>query len=128
MGKNCRRIENTVAKRCLMAGKPLQIEGGNLVVGFSNNFNKDKLFVPDLLAASEQAIADELGVRMSLKGIVDEKLAVRPSFKEDAPLLRRNSLLPIITKFPSKTGKYARIGFERVWRRSSWIIKLYVNC
>lgn len=85
-GRIAGRIENTVAKRCFMAGKPLQMEGGNLVIGFSNNFNKDKLFVPELLAVSEQAIADEMGVRIGLKGIVDEKLAIQPIARDEAPM------------------------------------------
>ncbi|MGL5830752.1 MAG: DNA polymerase III subunit gamma/tau [Candidatus Altimarinota bacterium] len=83
------RIENTVAKRCLMAGKPLQLEGGNLTIGFSSNFSKDKLFVPELLQVSEQAILEEMGVKITLKGMVDEKLAILHSNsfkKEEAPM------------------------------------------
>lgn len=75
------RIENSLAKRCLMAGKPVQLEGGNLTLGFSSNFSKDKLFVPELLQISEQAIMEEMGVRVALKGLVDEKYGEKMSFK-----------------------------------------------
>jgi hypothetical protein len=69
------RIHNPLAKRCLMAGKPVQLDSGKLTLAFSSNFNKDKLFVPDLLAISEQAIREEYGETIKLQGKVDPSIA-----------------------------------------------------
>ena len=68
------RIHHPLARRCLASGKPIAVEGTNLVLGFSSNFNKDKLFVPELLQESEKAIREEFGKNLSLVGKVDESL------------------------------------------------------
>ncbi len=68
------RIHLPLAKRCLMAAKPVSLENGNLTLAFSNHFNKDKLFVPELLAVSEKAILEETGQPIKLTGKVDPGL------------------------------------------------------
>ncbi len=80
------RIHSPLAKRCLMAGKPVNLDTGKLTLAFSSNFNKDKLFVPELLAISEQAIAEEFGETIKLLGKVDPSIAAEfSSEKVSAP-------------------------------------------
>ncbi len=69
------RIDNPLARRCLMAAHVLDLNGGSLTLGFSNNFNKDKLFVPELLALCEAAILGEFGIKVALHGKVDTSIA-----------------------------------------------------
>lgn len=65
------RIHHPLAKRCLMAGKPVELSGNNLILAFASNFNKDKLFVPELLAVVEKAIAETCKKEIKLVGKVD---------------------------------------------------------
>lgn len=76
------RIQNPLAKRCLMAGKPVGIEGNRVTLSFSSNFNKDKLFVPELLAVCEKAMEEELGKSLKLEGRVDLAMAQQNEAKE----------------------------------------------
>lgn len=69
------RLENALAKRCLMAGKVLEINGNHLWLGFSSNFSKDKLFIPELLAQCETAIFEEFNCRLILQGKIDASFA-----------------------------------------------------
>ncbi|MCC6643268.1 DNA polymerase III subunit gamma/tau [Candidatus Peregrinibacteria bacterium] len=78
------RIQNPLAKRCLMAGKPVGLEGNNVILSFSSNFNKDKLFVPELLAMCEKAIEDELKAHLKLSGKVDLAMAQQNEAKSAA--------------------------------------------
>jgi len=70
------RVQVPLAKRCLMAGRPLNLSGNNLELGFGNNFNKDKLFVPEMLAEVEKAIFEETGKNLRLSGKIVEGLVV----------------------------------------------------
>jgi DNA polymerase-3 subunit gamma/tau len=65
------RIQNPVAKRCLMTGKPVEILAGKIVMAFSSNFNRDKLFANEMLAQTEDAIAAEFGLVMRLDSRID---------------------------------------------------------
>ena len=70
------RVHTPLAKRCLMVGKPVEMSSGTLVLAFQNNFNKDKLFVPELLAQVEKAIEEECNLRLKLSGKVDPSLVL----------------------------------------------------
>ena len=70
------RIHLPLAKRCLMAGKPVALANGKLTLAFSHNFNKDKLFVPELLAVSEKAIFEEVGQSIKLVGKIDPGIII----------------------------------------------------
>jgi hypothetical protein len=54
-----------------MAGTPVEISDNKLVLAFQNNFNKDKLFVPELLAQVEEAIEANCHLKVKLVGRVD---------------------------------------------------------
>lgn len=77
------RVHNPLAKRCLMAGKAVEANGGTVTVAFTNNFNKDKLFVPELLAVVEKAFHEELAQEVKLQGKVDPSIVIE--FKREAP-------------------------------------------
>jgi DNA polymerase-3 subunit gamma/tau len=72
------RIQNPLAKRCLMSGKPVEFCEPNLTLAFSNNFNKDKLFVPELLSVVELAIFEQCGQHIKLQGKIDPGLVIIP--------------------------------------------------
>jgi DNA polymerase-3 subunit gamma/tau len=68
------RINHPLAKRCLMAGKPVEMNANKIILAFSSNFNKDKLFAAEILALSEEAIAAEYGLHLKLEGKIDASL------------------------------------------------------
>ena len=68
------RVPHALAKRCLMAAKPVGLENHNLKLAFSSNFSKEKLFVPELLAICEKAIEEATGAHIKLLGEVDAAL------------------------------------------------------
>lgn len=68
------RVPNALAKRCLMAAKPVGLENHNLRLAFSSNFSKEKLFVPELLAICEKAIEETTGVHIKMEGEVNAAL------------------------------------------------------
>jgi len=45
---------------------------------FNSNFNKDKLFIPELVNISEEAIEQEFGKKFRLSGKVDASMAMPP--------------------------------------------------
>ncbi len=68
------RVPNALAKRCLMAAKPVGLKNDNLRLAFSSNFSKDKLFVPELLAICEKAIEETTGFHIKIQGEVNAAL------------------------------------------------------
>lgn len=70
------RIHHPLAKRCLMAGKAVEAGNGSITLAFGNNFNKDKLFVPELLSVVEKAFQEEFLGEVKLLGKVDPGLVV----------------------------------------------------
>lgn len=68
------RVPNALAKRCLMAAKPVALENHILRLAFSSNFSKDKLFVPELLAVCEKAIEETTGAQIKMQGEVNAAL------------------------------------------------------
>lgn len=69
------RVHHPLAKRCLMSGKPVELSGNNLTLAFTSNFNKDKLFVPELLSVVEKAITETCKKEIKLVGKVDASIA-----------------------------------------------------
>lgn len=76
------RVHHPLARRCLMAGKLVDLQDGNLTVAFQNNFNKEKLFVPELLAVVEQAIQESCQMHVKLVGKVDPTLKMETHHTE----------------------------------------------
>ncbi|MCC7432140.1 DNA polymerase III subunit gamma/tau [Candidatus Peregrinibacteria bacterium] len=70
------RVHHPLAKRCLMAGKAVDANGSVVTLAFSNNFNKDKLFVPELLSVVEKAFQEEFDREIKLQGKVDTTLVM----------------------------------------------------
>lgn len=79
------RMTNPLARRCLMAGKPVEIVGHKVILAFSSNFNKDKLFATEVLALSEEAIAAEYGLSLKLEGKIDPSLFEMKSLPAEGP-------------------------------------------
>lgn len=92
------RIHNPLAKRCLMAGTPVEISGNNLVLAFQNNFNKDKLFVPDLLAQVEEAIEANCHLKVKLLGRVDPTQFKMPDNNASSTQASPNEPNPVTTQ------------------------------
>jgi DNA polymerase III subunit gamma/tau len=72
------RVHHPLAKRCLSAGTPIELSGNNLTLAFASNFNKDKLFVPELLSVVEKTLSDACQKNIKLFGKVDASLVRVP--------------------------------------------------
>ncbi len=67
------RVHNSTLKRSLGAAKPIKFSGNSLTLGFQNNFYKDKLLEPELLAELERELANLTGQNIKIEGQIMEE-------------------------------------------------------
>ncbi len=81
------RMPSPLAKRCLKSAKLVEADSATITLAFSSNFNKDKLFVQEILVESEKAIAEEYGRNFKLSGIIDPAVfsTGNGSFSNESP-------------------------------------------
>lgn len=81
------RMPSPLAKRCLKSAKLVEANSATITLAFSSNFNKDKLFVQEILVESEKAIAEEYGRNFKLSGIIDPAVfsTSNGSFSNESP-------------------------------------------